>query len=301
MVPIRELLLTAKICAAVLQLAQRHIHFGSLPSNETRSKIFNISNFSEVPIVYRIEKTHSFASLDLHIPRRERTGLVLPYSTKVLPAARSQCSLARCVRSNSHLVSLHDQSIEFKFRPTLAGEFLQILTVVNIFDESSNQQIKVRANVLKPKRFFLKSLKLDFGVCLINHPALPTQITLVNTNKHRTFRVEAVPNETKVSPDCSIVHQISFALLNENQASSEPQLDEESIAIKLDELQRKLRIYTRKANTAQIDMLQGEINKIQAIQARQRSNTCTINSLSLSLSLSLARLRDYYLLTHPCI
>jgi hypothetical protein len=81
--PIRELLVTAKICRSIMNLAQKNINFGDIRLDDHKAKTLVIHNESEVPLVYRIRKTGSMASLDFKISKEDRTGIIRPYRSRV--------------------------------------------------------------------------------------------------------------------------------------------------------------------------------------------------------------------------
>ena len=81
--PVRELLVTAKICRSMMDLAQKNINFGDIRLDDHKAKTLVINNLSEVPLVYRVRKTGSMASLDLKISKEDRTGIIRPYRNRV--------------------------------------------------------------------------------------------------------------------------------------------------------------------------------------------------------------------------
>ena len=88
----------------------------------------------------------------------------------------------------------------------------------------------MKANVLKPRNFFLKSLELDFGVTLVKKRTRTLPIILENTsNKQRQFTIsrgetsfegcsidallETEPNQSlEIEPQKSAFDPISFSL-----------------------------------------------------------------------------------------
>eukprot|EP00026_Physarum_polycephalum_P016606 Phypoly_transcript_17551.p1 GENE.Phypoly_transcript_17551~~Phypoly_transcript_17551.p1 ORF type:complete len:106 (+),score=17.92 Phypoly_transcript_17551:29-319(+) len=73
---VRELMVTAKICKSMMDLAQRNINFGQITKYDYRTKTLVINNLSEVPLIYRIKKSGSIASLDLNISNVDKSGVV---------------------------------------------------------------------------------------------------------------------------------------------------------------------------------------------------------------------------------
>lgn len=68
-IPPRELLVTANLCRSIMDIGQKHINFGVMENLTTKHKTLVISNLSEVPLIYRIKKSGSIASLDLVISK----------------------------------------------------------------------------------------------------------------------------------------------------------------------------------------------------------------------------------------
>lgn len=80
----------------------------------------------------------------------------------------------------------------FSFKPSLAGEYLERLTVHDINDASNTRVVQVKATLLRPESFWLQHLNLDFGAVLVNESSRTQTIVLKNiSNKERTFEVRA--------------------------------------------------------------------------------------------------------------
>jgi len=77
------------------------------------------------------------------------------------------------------------REVQFLFKPKLTGTFNQTLTIENIFDASNNQNVVVKAQVLPVKNFFIQSLQIDFGICLVNEKSRKCQILICNTSTRR--------------------------------------------------------------------------------------------------------------------
>ena len=65
-----------------MKFAQKNINFGVILNTEVRQKVLTISNNSEVLLLYKINKTGSIASGDLHLDQF-RLGVIRPYGTRV--------------------------------------------------------------------------------------------------------------------------------------------------------------------------------------------------------------------------
>lgn len=160
----QELRVTAKICRSIINLAQKNVNFGDMMQDDHKSKILLVSNLSEVPLLFQIRKTGSMTSLDLKISEEDRMGVIRPYRKR---------------------------EIHFFFKPTLNQIYDEKIIIENIYDQTDNQIVEVKANVLKPRNFFIKSLDLDFGTCLLGEESVAKTIFITNTSKKRkTFYVD---------------------------------------------------------------------------------------------------------------
>lgn len=79
-----EVLVTAKICRSIMNLAQRNINFGHIRRDDHKAKFLVVGNLSEVPLLFQIKKsTESMASLDVKISEEDLMGVILPYRSRV--------------------------------------------------------------------------------------------------------------------------------------------------------------------------------------------------------------------------
>lgn len=88
-----------------MDLAQRNINFGQITKYDYRTKSLVINNLSEVPLIYRIKKSGSIASLDLNISN-DKSGVIRPYKKR---------------------------EVQFIFKPTFAGPFNEKLVIENLY------------------------------------------------------------------------------------------------------------------------------------------------------------------------
>ena len=138
--PPRCLPVQCLVCRSVLDVSQKHIHFGTLTSMDKHEKALVLHNQSEAPLLFALRKTGSIASSDLIFP---------------------QHSLG-VVRAYGHL------EIPFIFKPSLAGAFNEPVTVENLQDPSNVAVVSIKAQLRKPLHFWLKGLQLDFGFALLS-------------------------------------------------------------------------------------------------------------------------------------
>lgn len=168
-IPLREVIVRAQLCRSVMDLGQKNINFGMVERNERHAKSIVLHNRSETPLLYAIRKSGSIASGDIDLGAG-RYGVVRSFGKR---------------------------EIEFTFEPTLPGVFMEKLTVENIRDRHNDQVLSLKAIVRKPSTFFIQSLEMAFGPCLVDHMCARTEaIVVTNTNKQsRMFEVRVDPNE----------------------------------------------------------------------------------------------------------
>jgi len=234
-VPPRELLITAKICRAIMSVPQKHINFGTLSSTKkSKVKTLVVTNASEVPIPYKVEKSGSIDSLDVIIHKSDRQGIIRPYRRR---------------------------EVRFSFAPKLTGCFNEILEIVNIYDPTNNQKIVVKAKVKVVTTFFVQSLKLDFGKCIVGQRSRKCKMLVSNTtNRKRNYRVHV---ET-ATPCCPCLYDVYFGLSHSTVVLTE---EEE---VKIDKLEQQVNIAMSKGRDKVVTTLRQQINDIKTGGARQK-------------------------------
>ena len=79
-----EIVVNAKICRSIMQLAQKNINFGNIRINDHKSKILVLNNLSEVPLLFQIRRQRdSIASFDVKVASQDVMGVILPYRSRV--------------------------------------------------------------------------------------------------------------------------------------------------------------------------------------------------------------------------
>ncbi|XP_024373820.1 uncharacterized protein [Physcomitrium patens] len=161
----REIPVEIKVCRALLSIAQKNISFGKLFTNEHRAKTLVLNNVSDVPLPYKIKKSGSIASGDLHIIDG-RTGVLQPHSS---------------------------QEVNFVFQPSLSGSFYETLVVSNVYDPSNDQVVTLKATISRAETFWLKSNSINFGAVVSGQWSSPQSFVFSNTSKQsRTFMLREV-------------------------------------------------------------------------------------------------------------
>lgn len=123
----RSLLIRGKVCRSEMSLLQRNINFGKLIISETSTKSVSITNRSAIPLLYGISKSGSIQSGFLRIPSGRR-GKIAPKSTL---------------------------TIDFILKPTLSGNFEEVIQIYNILDRKNSENLIVKAKVKKPEVFLV--------------------------------------------------------------------------------------------------------------------------------------------------
>ena len=157
--------LQAKVCEVRIALSQTSINFGEIEGlsdgGATRKRTLRLGNPSDVPLLYRLEKTGSVSSGDLRFPENLRSGVVRPLAEREIP---------------------------FEFAPSFPGTFRERVTLVNVLDPTANAVVKVKAKVKQRVNFWLRGLSLDFGRCVSGQPSELRRIVIKNvTNRERSF------------------------------------------------------------------------------------------------------------------
>ncbi|KAI9139015.1 hypothetical protein BKA69DRAFT_705580 [Paraphysoderma sedebokerense] len=233
-IPVREFLLRSTLCRSTMELGQKNINFGLLAKHERKEKSIVIRNRSEAPLFYNIRKSGSIASGDVII-MEGKLGVIRGYGKK---------------------------EVSFLFEPTLPGQFQEKLIVENIHDRENHQVVSLKANIRKPSNFFIESLQLDFGVCMINEICTqPQHITISNTNKQpRVFAIRVDPEEMKTDT-FSIIFDFNL-VESQNIAGTGMMLDAE-IEELIESLEQKLKIAKRKGRKDKVKKITEKIAKLR--------------------------------------
>ncbi|KAJ1678303.1 hypothetical protein EV182_004340 [Spiromyces aspiralis] len=180
--PERRFLIQASLCRSVLELGQKSNNVGYMQTDEESQKYLLIKNRSEIPLLYSIKKTGFIASGDIRVDDN-RYGVVRGYDSR---------------------------KIVYYFKPSMPGTYNEKIAVYNVLDPEGAQYATLKAIVRRPERFFVQSLKIDFGRCVVDQPSpKPQLIIITNTsNKTRTLIVEkydgcALTNAAAVGPSPS--------------------------------------------------------------------------------------------------
>ncbi|KAF2076702.1 hypothetical protein CYY_002015 [Polysphondylium violaceum] len=226
--PVRELSINTKVCKSIMDLAQRNINFGNIVQYDYRTKSLVINNLSQVPLIYRIKKSGSITSGNLSIVNVDRMGIVRPYRKR---------------------------EVQFVFKPTFSGVFDEKLVIENIYDSANNQTVHIKANVKKPRHFFLNTLDIDFGLCMIKGKSFTKRITLTNTsNQNRIFKII----DDSPSPFESCLNKLFFKLEEKSAFSISKETE-----VEIDLLERKLKICRRKGQHEKALKINMQIEKLR--------------------------------------
>ena len=221
-IPVRELMIRSSLCRSVMELSQKNINFGLMDKNERRMKSILIRNRSEAPLLYSIRKSGSIASGDI-IFGEGRSGVIRGYGKR---------------------------EVEFVFDPSLAGVFHEKLDIENVLDADNKQVLSVKANIRKPSNFFIQSLFLNFGVCLIGEVSPNIRHIVISNTSTKTIRTFEIRFENADMNFDGCIGELTFELLDEsntpfdsdNDKSKITELDESVSGIDVNELKRIRRI-----------------------------------------------------------
>ncbi|GAM18857.1 hypothetical protein SAMD00019534_020320 [Acytostelium subglobosum LB1] len=225
---VREMNITTKVCKSIMDLAQRNINFGSIVQYDYRTKTLVINNLTQVPLIYRIKKSGSITSGNLNITSIDRMGIVRPFRKR---------------------------EVQFVFKPTFSGIFDEKLIIENIYDSGNNQTVHIKANVKRPRHFFLNTLDIDFGPCLIKGKSITKRITLTNTSTQK--RVFKIIDDTPSTFE-SCLNKLFFRLEERGALSISKEAEME-----IDMLERKLKICRRKGQHEKALKLNMQIEKLR--------------------------------------
>jgi predicted DNA-binding protein YlxM (UPF0122 family) len=243
-IPVRELMVRGTMFRSVMDLEQKHINFGYVSKNERLTKTIVIRNRSEAPLFYTIKKSGSIASDDI-ILSEGSVGVVRGYAKR---------------------------EVEFIFDPSLAGQFHEKLVIENLQDASNNQVLSVKALIRKQTNFFIRSLWVDFGVCIINercNTIQPIVISNTSTKQTRTFEIHADANELRFF---NCIGEFSFEIFqpDENSGQAVGVITKE-MEEKIENYEQKLKIARRKGREDKVKKIEMKIQKLKRGEADEEN------------------------------
>ncbi|KEI41322.1 uncharacterized protein L969DRAFT_92552 [Mixia osmundae IAM 14324] len=211
-IPVRELMLRTSMCRSILELGQAHINFSTIERGQTKTKVIVLKNRSETPLLYRIRKSGSIASGDIRIDSG-RHGLIAPFSKK---------------------------EVEFIFKPSMAGQFSELVTIENVEDSDNNQVLSIKAHIKRPATFAVEPSVLDFPSCQLGQISDGKKVTVTNLSKQSKTFVIALDPTGYCFASCTV--DVNFEALGGDAKPALGKEDEEEI----EHLSQKLKIAQRK-------------------------------------------------------
>lgn len=236
LIPVREVILRAQLCRSIMDLGQKNINFGLVERNERHAKSIVLHNRSETPLLYAIRKSGSIASGDI-ILGAGRYGVVRAFGKR---------------------------EIDFVFEPTLAGPFVERLVVENIRDRTNDRVLLLKALVRKPSTFFIKSLELAFGPCLVDQTCTRVEtIVFTNTNKQsRLFEIRVDPNDANFG---EYYGEFDFVVEDDDSNKALSKEAEEEI----ENLEQKLKIAKRKGQPDKVKKYLKKLAKLRNVDIKE--------------------------------
>ncbi|OLY77721.1 hypothetical protein AYI68_g8243 [Smittium mucronatum] len=138
--PLCRYFVQATIYSSKLDIKQKSINIGTVHKNEVTKKYILIRNPNYIPLLYAIKKTGSISSGDITF-KDYRYGIVRPFD---------------------------ERKIEFLFKPSLSGSYIEKIFVTNVVDFDQSQVAILKAVVLKTFSFHINELLLDYGIVSLN-------------------------------------------------------------------------------------------------------------------------------------
>ena len=155
--PVREVSVTAKVCQSIMSLAQKNFNYGSVEKKEALTRTIVISNLSQVPLAYRINKAPTLASYDITF-NANRHGVIRPYRSR---------------------------EVELIFKPSIVGPVDEKLLIENVHDATSTQTVRLKANVRAPNVFYVTTTQLHFGFCVLDQKSRVEKLLIMNASRQR--------------------------------------------------------------------------------------------------------------------
>ncbi|KAL0481992.1 hypothetical protein AKO1_015061, partial [Acrasis kona] len=238
-IPPRELIIQARICRSIMNLTQKHIHFGSVLDTEDRKKTISITNMSEVPLLYHIQKTGSINSTHLTIDdsdAEENFGIVTSYGSREL---------------------------QLYFKPGLAGKFQETIAFINVQDHADTQMVTIKADIEKHERFTIQNDDLDFGIINNNEQQSEWKRIIVTNGSKRIRQFELLMDQAPWNEWLRFNYELE-------QVKSSGELDK--LEQEKEHVEHKLRIAIRKEKKSKIPILQTRLEEIQKTLAFEKND-----------------------------
>lgn len=264
----RSLTVQAKVCRSEMTVSQKNINFGRSTVGEQNSWSISISNLSDIPLLYSINKSGSISSGFLFFSSG-RHGEVPPHSTA---------------------------QVEIIFKPSLPGPFEEELKIHNVLNPQNSQSVIIKAKVLKPESFSLRVGQTDVGhmhhsheydgvhlgeVMIGEYSRVFSFVVRNITNKSRQFIVDASQHDavnldfeaaaamglgsedvfTVCAITCNFEESLSDRLLRRSRISEE---EREQLEDKLEWYNQKLKIGIRKRREDKISKYRKKIESTRA-------------------------------------
>lgn len=166
----RSIIVRARVFESEMVINQKNINFGKTVVGELSTRGLSITNKSQIPLLYSIAKSGSISSLFLTVSNNREKGIIRALSTK---------------------------TIEFAFKPNLAGQYEETLILENVLNTTNSQGIVIKANVLKQQLFQLLPIEVN-PLMVDDEGPEPSEIennvnTFLNSKFQETLTVSPLP------------------------------------------------------------------------------------------------------------
>ncbi|KAI8056209.1 hypothetical protein BDF22DRAFT_741502 [Syncephalis plumigaleata] len=235
-IPVRQVLLKARLRQINLEIGQRSINLGPIGKEERRTNVITIRNRGELPLLYALKKSGSALSGDIVFRNGGQSGVVRGFSVR---------------------------EVEFVYQPSLSGDFSEKIIVENVLDPQNNGAVLVKAFVRKSTHFYVKPTEIDLGPCLLggeNTSPVRSALMITNTDyQTRTFvaRVEKIEYP-------GFTGRINFHVeRSDDGLDGTGALLSEDAQEKIESLEQKMKIARRKGRSDKVKKLEDKLDRLR--------------------------------------
>ncbi len=249
-----------QVCVSSMAVSQTHLNFGLIETGSDPKYLkLNITNCSEVPLLYQIQMSGRFASGSISFRNNGDIGVVRPFWSKVQLTNKSH---SFCIFGYPNLFRLSNsraQVIEVCVDPKIRGAFSETMILQNVLNPSDTIPITVKAEVKLRETFSLNaSESVDFGSVILDSLSSEASIYVTNlTTTSRMFSLRQLQLDS-TGIDCdSPSFNVHFTVQLGKQTGALRQ--KLTIEEKIEKLEHKLRIAQRKKKVSRENKIKAQI------------------------------------------